>query len=331
MSDANVYPQTGILTPLQMTAGAGLLQNQGIAPSANLLSAVNSYNSIPAISPLLNTITVGATGNILAANTLSTIETLAAANCPALSDSVPSAYAGAIPVSTNPPGFTGVLATKAALYTGSGDVSKFAQALSIAQAYSAMTASFVNSAVNSQNYLGGVFPGTNSMVTSLLTEVTEATVAFGNDLANLGQMIDLANLNDFGSPLALYRQIYTICNGVPAILTAFVGVGIDQQVVVSLTDPTVAVSDTTQRLMYTAMTKITGDDLSEVLKVFGVKTPNITTMADLLDPVKIFPNSYWTITAPVATGSANVYINQTGTVNSALATQLPPYVVSSTP
>ena len=323
--------QSGTLTPLQLTAGAGLLQNQGIQPSAELTAAIAAYNSQAVISPLLNAITVGGTGNILAANTLATVQSLAAASCPALSDSVPSAYAGSIPVTTNPPGFTGVLTSKASLYTGSGDVGKFAQALSISVGYNSMTNTFINSAVNSQNYLGGTFPGTNNLVTGGLTEVTKATEAFGNDLKNLGQLINLGNLSNYGSPAALYQQIFTICNGVPSLLTHFVAVGIDQQVVINLSDPSYSVSDTVQRLMYTAMTQVTGDDLAEVLKVFGVTTPNIETMADLLNPVKIFPNSYWTITAPTANGGANVYINQAGSVNSALATELPPYVLSSTP
>ena len=341
MSTTSLPPDVGSLTPLQLIAGAGLLQNTGIQPSQSLSAAISAYNSLPLIAPLLNTISVGGTGNILSANTLSAVETLGSNSCPALSDSVPTAYAGVVAVSSNPPGFTGAISATANKYLGDGDVSKFAQALSAADGYAQQSSTFINSAVNSQNYLGGTFTTMNDLITGGLTEVTDATLAFGNDLANCGNLFSLSNLNNFGSPLALYQQVFTVCNGVPSLLNAMVAVGIDQRIVITLSDPTAKISDTVQRLMYTAMTRITGDQLAEVLQVLDVKTPNIETMADLLNPVKIFPNSYWTIKTPTTTGYANVYLNDSGNsvevvnsttaaVNSSLVNLLPPYVRSST-
>ena len=52
-------------------------------------------------------------------------------------------------------------------------------------------------------------------------------------------------------------------------------------------------------------------------------------MADLLNPLKLFPNSYQSLTAPTATGPAPIYVSSVGSVNTALATQLPAYVISS--
>ena len=76
------------------------------------------------------------------------------------------------------------------------------------------------------------------------------------------------------------------------------------------------------------MTQITGDTLSQVLQVFGVTTANINTMADLLNPYKIFPNSFQTLTVVDINGVLqNIYINATGGVNSTLATTLPPAVL----
>ena len=81
--------------------------------------------------------------------------------------------------------------------------------------------------------------------------------------------------------------------------------------------------------MYLAMTKITGNDLTQVLTALNVTTVGIETMADLLNPLKLFPNSYQSLTAPTATGPVFIYVNSTGSVNTELTTQLPPYVVSS--
>ena len=74
---------TGSLTALQLDAAAGLLQNQGIGINADLTTAIASYEDTTLISPFLNTIAVGSTGNILSANVITDLETLAANTCAA--------------------------------------------------------------------------------------------------------------------------------------------------------------------------------------------------------------------------------------------------------
>ena len=76
--------------------------------------------------------------------------------------------------------------------------------------------------------------------------------------------------------------------------------------------------------MYTAMTQITGTALTQILRILGVTTPNINTMADLLNPYKLFPTSFQTLTVTGTNGvSQNIYINSAGTVNSTLSQYLP--------
>jgi hypothetical protein len=76
--------------------------------------------------------------------------------------------------------------------------------------------------------------------------------------------------------------------------------------------------------MYTAMTKITGTSLTEILQILGVTTANINTMADLLNPYKIFPTSFQTLTFTGINGvKQNIYITPTGTVNSTAQQYLP--------
>jgi hypothetical protein len=179
---------TGVLTPLQLNAGAGLLQNQGLGVNAELTATIATYNNSAVIEPLLSTIVIGSAGNvgntILSNATIASLQTLASNTCPALSDSVPAGYPSIV-VSTSPPGFTGVLTTTAATYTGNGDVSKFVQAISIAQGYAVQTNLFVNSAVNSQTYLGNTFTTTNDMITGDVTSINLATQPFGSDLEKL--------------------------------------------------------------------------------------------------------------------------------------------------
>jgi hypothetical protein len=314
---------TGSLTALQLDAAAGLLQNQGIGINANLTVAVASYEDTALISPFLDTIAVGSTGNILSANVIVDLKTLAANTCAALSNSVPPAYSGLGVQMTN------VVSAQAVVDICNNNVSKLAQAVNQAQSYTDQTSVFINSAVNSQTYLGNTFTTMNSMITGSISSINLATGAFGTDLGNLGRLIDLADLSNFGSPLALVQQLYSITGTIPTLSVAFINAGISTDIVLNLTSPTVSVVDSAQRLMYQAMTQITGNDLAQILTVLGVTTVGIVTMADLLNPLKLFPNSYQSLTAPTANGPVAIYINSSGSINTQLTQLLPPYVVSS--
>lgn len=314
---------SGSLTALQLNASAGLLQNQGIGISTALISAISSYENTALISPLLSTITTGSAGNILSPDVISNVETLAANTCSALSNSVPPLY------SSLGNQMTTVVLAQAAVDICSNNVSKLTQAVNQAEAYTNQASTFINSAVNSQTYLADTFTTMNSMITGGITNVNLVTGSFGTDLKNLGRLINLQNLGNFGSPLALVQQLYSIAGVVPSISQAFILAGVSTDVVLNITNPTASVVDSAQRLMYQTMTTITGDTLAQVLTVLGVTTVGIETMADLLNPLKLFPNSYQSLTAPTAQGPAVIYTNSIGSVNTALATQLPPYVVSS--
>lgn len=315
-----------VLTPLQLNAAAGLLQNTGFGINANLTQAIASYANTGLIAPFLNTISVGSTGNILAANTLVQLETLAANTCPALSDSVPTAYSN---IGNQ---MIAVVNAQAVLDICGNNTSKLVQAVNQADSYVSQTNIFISSAVNSQNYLSDTFTTTNNMITGGITLVNLNTTGFGADLVKLGKLINLGNLNNLGSPLALVQQLYSISSTIPVLSLAFVAAGVSQDVVLNLNNPTATVVDSAQALMYRAMTNITGTDLAQVLSVFGVTTAGINTMADLLNPVKLFPNSFQTLTVPAALNKQTVaiYVNSSGSVNTELTTLLPPYVISST-
>lgn len=314
---------TGSLTALQLDAAAGLLQNQGIGISTDLTSAISSYENTALIAPFLDTIAVGSTGNILSANVVVELETLAANTCAALSNSVPPAY------SSLGVQMTDVVLAEAVLDICGNNVSKLTQAVNQADGYATQTSVFINSAVNSQTYLGNTFTTMNNMITGSVSEINLATSAFGTDLGNLGRLINLSDLSSFGSPLSLVQQLYSISGTITTLTVAFVNAGISEEVALNLTSPTVSVADSAQRLMYQAMTQITGTDLNQILTVLGVTTVGITSMADLLNPLKLFPNSYQSLTAPTANGPVAIYVNSTSAVDTTLISLLPPYVVSS--
>ena len=299
----------GILTPLQLDAGYGLLQNQGITVSPKMEAAITAYKNTPLISALFAS---GQQGAGIAAN-----------SCPALSDSVPVAYAAL----GNQ--MDAIINAEANVDICGGNVSKFVQAINQTLAYGVLNNQFLYSAKNSQTYLGNTFTTMNSMITGGVTTINLATTAFGQDLTNLGQLINLNDLDNLGSPLALIQQIYSVTGTIPAVSIYFIAVGIPSTIVLNLTDPAVTVTDSIQALMYQAMTQITGDNLNQILTVLRVNTVGITTMADLLNPAKLFPNSFQSLTVPTKFGPRAIYINSSASVNTTLKTELPPYVMSS--
>ena len=314
---------TSYLTALQLDASPGLLQNTGLAANLELTTAISAYNNTALISPYLITLANASVAN-LSNSTISTLKSLASNSCPALADSLPTGYAT---LSVGLTLFTGLLSTTATLYMGNGDLTKFVQVLNQAQSYADQASIFINTAVNSQTYLADTFTGMNDMITGGITQVNLATEAFGTDLTNLGQLINLNALDDFGSPLGLIQQIYSVTGAIPSVSILFVAVGIPVDVVLNLTNPAVSVTDSIQRLMYTAMTQITGQALDQILSVMGVTTTGITTMADLLNPVKLFPNSFESLTVTTKFGTRGIYVDSSGSVNQSLVTQLPQYVV----
>jgi len=174
------------------------------------------------------------------------------------------------------------------------------------------------------------FTNMNDMVSGGITGVNVCTTQWGADLKNLGSLINLANLGSLGTPLALVQQLASVGGIIPEISLAFATAGVSPDTIIKLSNPSATVTATEQAAMYQAMTTITGTTLAQVLQLFGVTTANINTMADLLNPYKIFPNSFQTLTVTGVNGvSQNIYINAAGTVNATIKQTLPKISLSS--
>jgi uncharacterized membrane protein YgcG len=62
----------------------------------------------------------------------------------------------------------------------------------------------------------------------------------------------------------------------------------------------VVVATTNQeRRIYGAFSIILGQDLTDVLISLNCKTEGLSSLVDLLNPIKLFPNSYKTLTVPI--------------------------------
>ena len=320
----------GIYTPLQLIAGAGLLQNQGIAVPTALTNAVTSYNSLSLISNLMSTI-AAAPSYGLSASVVTTLKSLGAGTCPALGASVPTASANTNPLlpTSEPGGFGNLVANNAAMYLGDGEVDKFCQVFQIVSGYRSTTNTLICSAVNATTYLGPTFTTMNNLITGQATGVNLALKCLGRDLAKLGDAINLAKLEDFGTPTGLLQQISKLAGiksgTVGVVAAALLDQGLTPKEIVSLCTPDSvngalgggagggaggggggggggAVDpnelNKLQKKAYPALKNIKGTDLAEVLQILNVFTPNINNLADLLNLQKIFPTSWSSMTVP---------------------------------
>lgn len=323
----------GLLTPLQMIAGATLSNNSGVAIANTWTAADSAYKSTSLISTYFTAVNA-AYSNVAAnisAGTLSNMVAFCTGTVPALADNTPAAYSS---LGTNAlSGFTGIITAQGNQDLGNGNITVFAQVFPAAQSYVVATNDYINSSINSQTYLGSTFTTMNSLITGSLTDVTLAMETFGADLTALGNLIDLDNLGNFGSPAALLQQLTTLTSITPGVRSIFIEYGLTDDIISQLTDATVNVADSYQRQAYLAMQHVTGTELTQILTIFGVTTLGINTMADLLNPVKIFPNSYPSLT--VRTYNQNItsvlraiYDNNQATVNSKLLLYLPQFVLT---
>jgi hypothetical protein len=309
-------------------AGAGLLPGAAalsgvgasLGVSAGLTGSLGSFDALP-ITGQFSNIVSSATG-VLGGSTLDSLRTLGADSFPALTNAIPGGFAGSLaslaPGGVFDGGFTGLISDTASGIMGGGDLTQFGQIFNAAQGYIGQANQFVNSGLN----LGGIGAtfgeltgGMDSLITGGFSQVSEAFGALGSDLGNLGNLIDMNNLPNLGDPSALVKQLSSVGGLVPGVESALRTAGIDSGTIAGLaTGGFATIGDSANKLLYQGMTQITGSDLAQVKNVLGVTTPGISNMADLLNPAKILPNSYTTLTMPTPDGLRGIYASA-NTVN----------------
>ncbi len=209
---------------------------------------------------------------------------------------------------------------------GRGDLSKFCDVFSAAIGYVQSSNDMLASARGADSLSQTFIPsqgGMNTITTGGLNQVTRNITIFAQDSRNLGQLINLSLLENWGLPGEIFAQISRVAGGIPDNVNDLLIAGnIGTVYLDSLKSGNPSFDGTIEKRIYTVMRSINGSNLEDVLDILNVTTTNINVMSDLLDPKKIFPNSFQTLVCPSGNSLANVYIvNSTGVtaVNSALA------------
>jgi len=326
----------GILTPLQLTAASALLNNTGIDPlPAALTTAISTFNSASPVANFLTAVANYTAASFANATTLSSLMTIGNTTIPALGDSIPAAFTNLTAVTTVPAGFSGLIQQTGNNYLGNGDVGRFSQGFMAVQSYINITNQFINSSVNAQTYLGPTFTNMDALTTNSISEVNPDFGNFATDLVNQGNLTSLNDIKLYGTPAGLLRQLAAEGNMVGGVFapvqTPLLAAGLSTKDIQTLLAGPTTVSDNEylrlQQLAYQGMTNVTSTNLQQVLSILEVTTPNITSMADLLDQIKIFPNSYTTLLTPTPEGPVPVY-GTDGSVNMNLADNVSAYLAS---
>jgi hypothetical protein len=312
-----------------LIATDGLLQNQGLVISGNLTVAINAYASTTAVSDYLGILSsaaanVGTANDQITTSTFSSLQSLAANTLPAITDAVPAAYANTLPIGNSATGFSGLVTTQANLILGNGDLGKFAQVYGQCQGYIVQNNPIINSVKNSA-VLDTTFTSMNSITTGGISDINRNLPTFGADLAKLGTAWALNKLPLFGYPWVLLYQMSQAGGIMPELTQQLINAGVTIDDLSSIQRGS-EVAGSVDLLIYQVMTQVTGDLLDQVKLLLSVTTENLSTMADLLNPVKSLPNSYLGLTnltptgtdvSPTATVLSNVYVSA-ATVNSNL-------------
>jgi len=183
----------------------------------------------------------------------------------------------------------------------------------------------INSVNNAKDFLEGTFSNMNDLITGDVTGVSLATQAFGSDLINLGNVINLSKLDTFGLPSVLLQTLYQNNAVTEDLNLALLANGLQFSDILGITNETLQPTVQQETKIYSSFLLIQGENLKQVLIPLNCKTENLETLADLLNVQKMFPNSYTSLTVPVyntapgPTNSKTYYpIYGTGSLNPAL-------------
>jgi hypothetical protein len=348
----------GPLSPVMLIASSGLLQNQGLEISGNLTIAITDYGNTTVVSTFQSVLDAAVTAN-LTSNVIAGLQTLSANSIPALTNVIPTDYLGNLlniasysnvanyavgdtvvyesavwecidDITGNAPPtanywapdsdatrFTSLIVPQAQGIFGA-DISKFIQIYNQAQGYQSTVNQFINSSNNTQG-LDATFIDMDALTTGGISLLSNDTEILGDDLTKLGQLINPAEVMLQGYPSALVRQVFNVGGLLPALRSALSLVGLTTAQLSDIVKSNVALAGTVEKSIYTALTTVKNDDLTQVLFLLDVTTRNLSTMADLLNPVKIFPDSYQSLTTRTSTGTELIYL-PSGAVNSNLET-----------
>lgn len=160
----------------------------------------------------------------------------------------------------------------------------------------------INTLNNAPTFLEGTYSNMDDLMTSDVAGVSLAFQSFGQDLLATGKVIDLSRLDVFGLPSVLLKTIKRYNANTQSLSLALLSSGLTVSEIDKIFSGTTPTKLQEQQI-YSAFLLIVGYDLSNIVVPLNCKTQELSSLADLLNPIKLFPNSYQSLTVPVYNAS----------------------------
>lgn len=189
------------------------------------------------------------------------------------------------------------------MYSGRFDqYNNIVNSFSICDAWRQQQDQEIASLTNSRNFMTATYSNINDLTTNDISGVNLAFGIWGQDLLNTGKTIDLSNIHRFGTPSVLLQTLQTYNAITPAVKLALYYSDLSSEQLDNIFNPDYIPTPTEERKIYDAFKLIKGDDLYSLENGITIQLnctiPNLESLADLLDPKKLFPNSYRSLTVP---------------------------------
>jgi hypothetical protein len=152
---------------------------------------------------------------------------------------------------------------------------------------------------NSKKFLEGTYSNMDDLITGDITGVSIATSIFGQDLITSGKALSLQSIATFGLPSNLLFTLQQNNAITKSVSLALIASGITVTELEKMLGNIDIVTKEQERKIYGAFGIIVGQDLKDILISLNCKTVGLESLCDLLNPQKLFPNSYKTLTVPV--------------------------------
>jgi hypothetical protein len=302
----------GKQSPLAVNVTSALLQSSGLKINGNVTTYAGSSTAVSNYTKgsIATETVLGTVSDVLklafpkigTTVTQTTYDSLLAmgSSIPALANSKPSTYSPAYTGETTSYGFFRMIALQAnnEFKFNNGTYSDFVSSFSMANGYKSMLNKQINTLVNGKSFLDGTYSNMDDLISSDITNVNLATVYWGQDLINTGRCINLIQIDKFGTPSVLLLSMRNSNGLTTRVNEELVNAGLEISVILQILTGTYTPTIEEESKIYTALTQIVDTDLNDVLIPLNVQTKKITMLADLLNPLKLFPNSYISLTVP---------------------------------
>jgi len=277
-------------TPMTLSAIDGLTNNQTLAIHPDLITAMNAFINYPevashrsAINAIKSFLDTAINPDPVYASTLAELQNI----------SIISDYNN-----INMQHYDDIIARQGSYTTSSPSLStsKILQHLGTVTSTVTVLNGTIGSADKAGDFQKQSFTNSNDLASGNLTAVTSDPLLFGNDLKNTGTYLDLSEIKNIGAPHGLLDALIR-SNMLVTLRSEFAATGVNTNSISAamISNPDLQLKPIVQKAVYAVAKEVTGSKLTNILIVLDVVTDNITTLSDLLDLRKLFPNSFDTL------------------------------------